>query len=125
MRKIYPILALFLFTMLALLLQADEVNVTGEWELTITTPRGEMTSDIRFVQEGENLTVTTKDRQGNEITGQGTVTGDEIEWTITRSTPRGEMTVTYRGKIEGDTMSGEAQMGERGSFEWSATRKVE
>ena len=123
MRKIYPILALFLFTIFALLLQADEVNVTGEWELTVTTPRGEMTSDISFVQEGENLTVTTKDRQGNEITGQGTVTGDEIEWTIIRSTPRGEMTVTYTGKIEGDTMSGEAQFGDRGSFEWSATRK--
>jgi len=125
MRKIYPILAFFLFTMFAFLLQAYQVDVTGEWELTITTPRGEMTSDIRFVQEGENLTVTTKDRQGNEITGQGTVTDNEIEWTITRSTPRGEMTVTYKGKIEGDTMSGEAQMGERGGVKWSATRKVE
>ncbi|MFB0518342.1 MAG: hypothetical protein ACETWC_03560 [Acidobacteriota bacterium] len=125
MRKIYPILALFIMPLFALLIKADQVDVTGDWELTVKSPRGEMTSDIRFVQEGENLTVTMEDRQGNEITGQGTVTDNEIKWTIIRSTPRGEMTVTYTGKIEGDTMSGEAQMGERGSFEWSATRKVE
>ena len=123
MRKIYPIIPLIIFTMFAMLIKADQVDVTGEWELTIKSPRGEMTSDIRFEQKGENLTVTMEGRQGNEITGQGTVTGDEIEWTITRSTPRGEMTVTYKGTVEGDTMSGEAQFGDRGSFEWSATRK--
>jgi len=123
MRKINIILVSFILTISALLLTADEVNVTGDWELTVKTPRGEMTSDIKFVQEGENLTVTMKDRQGNEITGQGTVKGNEIEWSITRSTPRGEMTSTYKGKVEGDTMTGEVQMGRFGSSEWRAVRK--
>jgi len=111
--------------MSAMLLKADEVDVTGDWELTVKTPRGEMTSDVKFVQEGENLTVTMTGPRGDEITGQGTVKGNEIEWSITRSTPRGEMTSTYKGKVEGDTMTGEVQMGQFGSSEWRAVRKEE
>lgn len=102
-------------------LKAD-VDVTGDWLLTMTTPQGERTSDVTFVQDGEKLTVTVKSQRG-ESTGEGTVKGNAIEWTITRSTPRGEMTITYNGTVEGDTMSGEVQMGGFGSAEWKATRK--
>ena len=123
MLKINIILVSFLLIIPALLLKADEVNVTGDWELTVETPRGEMTSDVKFVQEGENLTVTMTGPRGDEITGQGTVKDNEIEWSISRSTPRGEMTSTYKGKVEGDTMTGEVQMGRFGSGEWSAVRK--
>jgi len=111
--------------MFALSLKADEVNVTGDWEFTVDNPRGEMTSDVKFVQDGEKLVVTMKGPRGNEITGQGTVKGNEIEWSVTRSTPRGEMKVTYKGKVEGDTMTGEVQMGRFGSSEWRAIRKEE
>jgi len=101
-----------------------EVNISGTWDLTMTTPRGEMTSEATFVQEGEKLKVTLKSPRG-ENTGEGTVKGSEIEWTITRTTPRGEMTITYKGKIEDEnTMSGEAQMGDFGSMTWKAKRKV-
>jgi len=104
-------------------MSAQEVNVTGDWEMTFTTPRGdERTRDIHFEQEGEKLTVTMQGR-GGEVKGEGTVKGNEIEWTITRSTPRREFTMTYTGKIEGDTMSGEVQMGDFGSGEWKAKKK--
>ena len=63
-----------------------------------------MTRDVKLVQEGEKLTVTMKDRRGNEITAQGTVKGNKIEWFMTHSTPRGEMKVVCKGKVEGDTM---------------------
>ena len=63
-----------------------------------------MTKNVLFVQEGEKLKVTMKDRRGNEITAQGTVKGNKIEWFMTHSTPRREMKVTCKGKVEGDTM---------------------
>lgn len=117
---------IFMFLMLSLLIIsmfAQEVNVTGEWELTTVTQRGEMTRTVKFVQEGEKLTVTMENPRGGEVTGEGTVKGNDIEWTITRSTPRGEFTMNYTGKVEGDTMSGEVQMGDFGSQEWKAKRK--
>ena len=123
MSKAYSIFTFSILVLLAIILSAQEVNVTGDWEMTFTTPRGERTRDIHFEQEGEKLTVTWQSFRGQEITAEGTVKGNEIEWSATRSTPRGEFTVTYKGKIEGDTMSGEVQMGDRGPFEWTTKRK--
>lgn len=122
MSKNYSIFTFCILVLLAVYLSAQEVNVTGDWEMTTTTPRGERTRDVHFEQEGEKLTVTMQGRRG-EVTAEGTVKGNEIEWTITRSTPRGEFTMTYTGKIEEDTMSGEVQMGDFGSGEWKAKKK--
>jgi hypothetical protein len=100
-----------------------QVNVTGDWNFTLTTPRGERQSEATLTQEGEKLTVTMKSQRG-DVTGQGTVKGQDIEWTITRETPRGQFTTTYKGKIaDENTMSGEAQMGDFGTMQWKATRK--
>ena len=89
----------------------------------MTTPRGDRTSDVTFVQDGEKLTVTMKSERG-DATGEGTVKGEAIEWTVTRQTPRGEMTVNYKGKgTDENTMEGEAQMGDFGTMPWKAVRK--
>lgn len=101
-----------------------QLNVSGEWTFTMSTPRGDRTSDVAFVQEGEKLTVTMKSERG-ESTGAGTVKGQEIEWTVTRQTPRGEMTVHYAGKaVDANTLEGEAQMGDFGAMAWKAVRKA-
>lgn len=117
-RSLFLGLALLVFG--AFLLAA--VDVTGDWEMTVKSPRGERTSTLTFAQTGENLAVKTTGMGGQEITGTGTVKGSDIEWSITRSTPQGEFTVTYKGKIEGDKMSGTMVMGER-TMEWTAVRK--
>lgn len=106
-------------------LSAQDVNVTGTWDLTSQTPRGEeRTSPVVFEQTGETLKVKMTSFRGDEMTGTGTVKGQDIEWTITRTTPRGEITLTYKGKIDGDTMKGEVQMGDFGAMPWSAKKKA-
>jgi hypothetical protein len=66
MPKKYAILTFCILTLLAISLSAQEVNVTGDWEMTITTPRGERTQDVNFEQEGEKLTVTMQGRRGED-----------------------------------------------------------
>jgi len=114
------------------------VNVTGAWEYTMTTPRGEMKSDISFVQDGEKLTVTMTraGRDGNvtETKGEGTVKGNEIMWKVTRAGRDGqEMTTTYKGTIVDDNnMKGTMEGGMMGGMggenqappEWKAVRKA-
>ena len=107
----------------SLALAAQAVNVSGEWELKVVTPRGERVSQIKFEQDGETLKVTTTNPMGEEVTGQGTLKGSDIQWSIVRSTPRGEFTITYTGKVEGDTMKGQATMGDMGTMDWTAARK--
>jgi len=123
MSKTKSIFALSLLFFLALSLSALDVDVSGDWELTMQTRRvGERTMDIHFEQKGEKITVTWTGRSG-EIKAEGTIKGNEIEWSFTRETPRGDFTMTYKGKVEGNTMTGTMQMGERGSLEWTAKKK--
>jgi hypothetical protein len=95
--------ALLILAPLTLCLAQETVNVSGEWDFTMTTPRGEMTSTAKFVQDGEKLTVTMVSQRGESA---------------------GTFTITYKGKVEGNTMTGEAQMGDFGSAEWKATKKA-
>lgn len=104
-------------------LLAAVADVSGDWELKMTTQRGEMTSIITFEQDGENLKVKTTSRQGDEITGTGTIKGNAIEWTVTRTTQRGEFTTTYKGTVEGDKMTGTVEMRQGMSMEWTAVKK--
>jgi hypothetical protein len=99
---------------------AAATDVSGTWTMIATTPRGERTSTLVIVQDGEKLTVTSKSERG-EATGAGTLTGDAIEWSITRETPMGPMTVVYKGTVAGDTMSGEATIRDQ-PMPWKAVR---
>ena len=106
----------------ALPIKASDGDVTGKWKMTSQSPRGERVSEIVLAQEGEKLTVTSKDREGNDVKSEGTVKGTEITWKRTVTTPNGEMVMVFKGKIDGKTMKGTAEFGEMGSGEWKAER---
>lgn len=114
--------ALVLFSAV-ILAGVQTANVSGEWELTLQTPRGEITLTTKFTQDGEKLAVTMEGPRGGESSGEGTIQGNAIQWSVTRSGPEGNsFTVTYKGTVEGNTMSGTAE-NPRGSVNWKATKK--
>jgi L-seryl-tRNA(Ser) seleniumtransferase len=123
MPKNYLTVAISLFILLLGSMSASDVDVTGDWEMTMESPRGgEMTRAVHFEQDGEKITVTMESRRGDEVTAEGTIKGNAIEWTVSRETPRGSMTLTYKGTVEGDTMSGTVEFGDFGSGDWTAKR---
>ena len=123
MRKfLMVVIALIIVGLTISFLPAWTTDVSGEWELTIKTPRGERTSELQIEQDGEKIVVTMITTRG-EIKGEGTLKGNKIEWTITRSTPRGEFTLAYRGTVEGETMQGTLETGRGPTIEWTAKRK--
>jgi hypothetical protein len=102
---------------------AQTVNISGEWEMTIQTPRGEMSLTTKFTQEGEKLTVSMVGPRGGEANGEGTIQGTAIQWSVTRTGPEGNsFIVTYKGTVEGNSMSGTAE-NPRGTVNWKATKK--
>ena len=125
MKKLIVITITTLFMLAAVYVVAAEVNVTGKWEITSQSPRGEYTRTVEMIQKGEDLTVKMTSRRGDETEAKGTVKENKIEWSITRETPRGEFTITYSGTVEGDTMKGTAEIAGRGSMEWTAKRVKE
>jgi hypothetical protein len=98
-------------------------DVGGVWEMTTQTPQGDMTADATFVQDKETIKFSMSGPQGMEMTGEGTVKGQDVEWTVTISAPMGEFTLVYKGKVDGDRMSGDVQAGDFGSSTWTAKKK--
>jgi hypothetical protein len=98
-------------------------DIGGVWEMTTQTPQGDMTADATFVQDQEKIKFTMAGPQGMEMAGEGKVTGKDVEWSVTISTPQGDFVLTYKGKVDGETMSGDVQAGDFGSFPWTAKKK--
>lgn len=124
MKRLLVLTSVFLLAFFSVSSMALDTDVSGDWEITVSTQRGEMTWDVHFEQEGSTLTVTMSGPRGGDVTGEGTITGNKIEWTTTRETPRGEMTMTWSGEVEGNTMSGEVEFGSFGSSSWEGTKKT-
>ena len=131
MKKVYSMLAIMALVTFPVLLNGHAVDVTGDWEMTTESPRGEVTQTIHIEQDGEKLTVTMQGGMGRrggqggggDISAEGTISGNKVEWSFTRNTPRGDFTTKYTGTVEGDSMSGEVDRGQRGTAPWSAKRK--
>lgn len=98
------------------------VNVGGDWKITMQSPRGERTNDMKIVQDGKKLTVTISSPRG-DATFEGTIKESDVTWSGTREGMNGESyTITYTGKVDGDTMKGMVQRGNRSEMEWTASR---
>ena len=111
---------LFMAALSVLVMAAD---ISGTWEMTMTSPRGERVSEMTIAQEGEKITVTMEGFQGDEMVGEGTFKDNKAEWSVTINTPNGEFTINYSGTLENDVLSGEAEMGDFGTMEWTAKKK--
>ncbi len=123
MAKKTSILTLGILVLTGLTLYALSIDVSGTWEITTQSPRGERSSEMTIEQNGDNIKVTMTGMRGNEMQGEGTVKDSKIEWTVSISTQRGDFTISYRGTVEGNTMSGQAEMGDFGTMDWTAKKK--
>jgi hypothetical protein len=122
-RSRLPLWAAFALFSTVLWVGAQTANVSGEWDMTIQTPRGEMSLMTKFTQDGEKITVSMVGPRGGEANGEGTIQGTAIQWSVTRTGPEGNsFTVTYKGTVEGTSMSGTAE-NPRGTVNWKATKK--
>ncbi len=101
---------------------AKNADIAGVWEMTMQTPQGEMTRDATFTQEKDVIKMTMEGPMG-EMKGEGTVKENEVQWTINMSTPNGDFALVFKGKVDGDKMTGEIQMGDMGTSNFTAKKK--
>ncbi|HLF84624.1 MAG TPA: hypothetical protein VI837_10655 [Blastocatellia bacterium] len=103
--------------------QADGVNITGDWSVTVETSAGSGNPGFTFKQEGEKLTGMYKGQLG-EGPLTGTVKGADINFTIKVNAQGQDLTIVYSGKIESkDSMKGKVVLGELGEGTWTGKRK--
>ena len=102
-------------------------SLTGTWELTQETQRGQRTSTLALVQSGGSLTgtltLTLGGRRGGGGGGGGTrefdiedgaVDGNSFSFSMTLSFGDNSFTQEYSGTFDGDSMEGQIAGGGRG-----------
>jgi len=122
MRHLHLVLAPVVVFLLSLVSPiAAQTDLTGEWELEFTTPRGHLEFMMYLKQEGPRVTGHLTSEYG-ERDVRVSVKGEEI--TITWAEVDGGKTidVTLTGTVKGDHMSGTAKLGTVGEGPFKAER---
>ena len=99
--------------MAASLTRAQEVNVTGTWNMTVETQAGSGSPTMTLKQDKETLTGTYKGQLG-EASVKGTIKGKEIKITFKVNVQDMDLDCEYTGTVDGNTMKGKVKLGELG-----------
>jgi hypothetical protein len=101
--------------------QGTSPDISGTWELSITTPRGVESATLTLKGNGDKFSGTAA-RATQPAPAEATVKDTAVTIIVTAPT----QTYTFSGEVAGDTMSGTADLGgARSSAPWSAKRKAE
>jgi hypothetical protein len=110
--------ALFTVAMFSTSLLAADLEVGGNWEMTMDSPHGKMTGPLTLHQDGTKISGTYETEHTGKLTINGKVDGEKVLFTI--EVPGGEMTINFEGSKDGDKLSGTTKPL---NGEWSAVRK--
>lgn len=99
-------------------------NVTGDWEITLTTQTGDTIWQARFEQDATQLggKIDLGDNEVVDVTG--TVEGSMLKFLITVPDLDGDQPIDFEGEWAGDTITGaEGKFSWYGTGAWVAARK--
>ena len=99
-------------------------DLTGEWEIRLSTQTGVTTWQARFEQDGDRLGGEI-DLGDNEILDvNGTVEGTKLAFVIVVPDLDGDQPIDFEGELTGDTIQGApGSFSWYGTGEWEASRK--
>lgn len=100
---------------------AFAADVSGNWNLTVESPRGVQNPTMTLAQKGEEVTGTYKGARG-EMPVKGTLKGNDLKLSYTVSMQGNEMTINYEGVVNGDAIDGKVIMGQMGEAKFTAKK---
>ncbi len=85
----------------------DVVDVTGGWEVTVTTPDETMLLRFQLLQQGESLTgQISHEELGTMEIFDGSVSGNRFSFKVNADVGFGAVDISFEGTVEGDTFVG-------------------
>jgi hypothetical protein len=126
LRRIAFWVFLFFFTKTGIgLVSQAIISVGGAWTISISAGGREREADMTIIQDGENIKVAIKNREGAEKEGIGRIKGNEIEWTEINKNLGREIIIIYKGKLEKNIIIGYffPKDNESVHIDWKAVRK--
>lgn len=99
-----------------------QVNVAGDWEVTINSPQGSNAAIATLKQDGDKVSGVLKNPMGELPFEGATLTGDELKFTFTVNFQGTPLPITLTGKVKGATIDGKADFGGMAEGDWTAKR---
>ncbi|MEZ5418909.1 MAG: hypothetical protein R2708_16425 [Vicinamibacterales bacterium] len=104
-RRQFAVILSALVVSATLALQAQKIDVTGDWAFTVETGAGSGSPAVTLKQDGEKLTGTYSGQLGNAPL-TGTVKGTAIQFSFNGEIQGQSFDVNYEGTVDGATMKG-------------------
>ena len=101
--------------------QVASPDISGTWELSVTTSRGVETATLTLKKNGEKLSGSVA-RGTEQAPAEATLKDKAVTIIITTQNQSGPVTTALKGEVAGDAMSGTGEFGARGSGSWTAKR---
>src|SRR5581483_1837947 len=117
--------AISMFVGVSLLVAAPvfaQVNIAGDWEVTINSPQGSNAAIATLKQDGDKVSGVLKNQMGELPFEGATLTGDELKFTFTVNFQGTPLPITLTGKVKGTTIDGKADFGGMAEGDWTAKR---
>lgn len=103
-------------------LLAQDADILGNWDVTVTTGTGPETSaPLVLKKEGDQIVGTFSSPQGDQSVEASVKQKAVTIWFSVR-TQNGPIGITMNGTADGNTMKGSMDFGGRGQGQWSAKR---
>jgi hypothetical protein len=100
---------------------AAQINLTGDWDMTIESPQGTNAVKVTLTQDGEKVSGLFKSQFG-ELPVTGALTGVDLNIAFSLPIQGQSVDIVMTGKVEGPTLAGKVQFGGFGEGDWTATR---
>jgi hypothetical protein len=98
-----------------------QTSVSGDWDVTVTSPQGTNTVKVTLTQDGEKVKGLFKTQMG-ELPFEGTLTGTDLKFAYTLPFQGQMIDITMTGRVEGDAINGTANFGGMAEGQWTAKR---
>jgi hypothetical protein len=104
---------------------AQDFDLTGAWTFSVMSPNGAGTRDVKFVQQGKDL---TGEIASSMAAGplKGTIEGNVVTFVAEVFMESGPFDITYRATYkDGELIDGTVDFGDYGSGTFTGRRKTE
>jgi len=100
-----------------------QVDVTGDWTVTVESPQGTTSIDAAMKQAGEDLTGSITSPMGS-VDFKGKVIKDALNVNYTLNLQGNSIEITMTGTVAGDSITGNLNFGGMGDVPWTAKKKT-
>ena len=97
-------------------------DLSGTWELSVTTSSGSDTGTMTLTKDGDKYAATISSAQGQVVPAEVFLKDKIATIRIVVQSQGTTTTIEFSGPVDGDAMGGSGNFGGRGSGTWSAKR---